>query len=166
MRRLLAVLLVCSLGFILGAALREASRTAPSAAAVDPAAVDPATASDLEALRADVAALEQRLGERLAEVQASAAPAETTDPQDEPALTPRLPEQISAAPAAPSTAELAALRADLATLEQRLTERLDALAAEQRATADLETRLDALEDDIGQPNNPVEPLPNAPLPRP
>ena len=51
MRRLLAVLLVCGLGFVLGAALREASRTAPTAAAVDSVAVDPATASDLEALR-------------------------------------------------------------------------------------------------------------------
>ena len=159
MRPLLTVLFVCALGFILGAALRDATRTEPTAAAADPA-----TASDLAALRADFAALEQRLSERLAEMRASAA-VDTTEPQEQPA-TPRLPEQLTAAPAAPSTAELTALRANLAALEQRLTDRLDALAAEQQAAAEVEARLEALEDATGQPDNPVEPLPNAPRARP
>jgi hypothetical protein len=161
MRRLLAILLVCGLGFVLGAALRDATRAEPTAAATDAA-----TAPDL---RADFAALEQRVSEQLAEMRALAAAVETPAPQDEPA-TLRLPEQLTAAPDAPSLAELEALRASVVTLEQRLTDRLDALAAEQRATADLEARLDALESDLapnpnGVPNG-VPLLPNSPHPRP
>ena len=150
MRPLLTVLVVCALGFVLGAALRDVTR--PAASTASPAQPE----ATIEALRADLAALERRTAEQLAELAAAT-------PDDAGTV---LPEQLTA-PAEADPAVTAALRADLASLDQRLAERLDAITASQAAaTAAIEARLEALEDALGAATQAVDPLPNAPLPRP
>ena len=153
MRRLLSVLVVCALGFVLGAALRDVTR--PAASTASPAQPEAA----IEALRADLAALERRTTEQLADLAAAT-------PDDAGTVGMSLPEQLTA-PAEAEAAVTAALRADLASLDQRLAARLDAIAATQAAaTAAIEARLEALEDALGAATQAVDPLPNAPLPRP